>query len=280
MSTESMSGMSIYLREIRAPLLSREEEQALAREIERNGDKAVKARNDLIERNLRLVVSIARKYACPAMPLQDLVQEGNIGLMTAVKRFDWRRGCKFSTYATWWIHQFIRRAMLSQGRIIRLPVHRGETLYKMRQHLQWFNQEFGREPTPEETAEAMGISPEEVETLIKISQYPLSLDVPFGEDGDSNLGKFIPSNEEELEDLASSGLRKIQVQQALAALSPREQMVLKLRFGLEDDREHTLEEIGKKLGVTRERIRQIEDKALRTLRQPKVAKKLRGLVSA
>ncbi|HCM36940.1 MAG: hypothetical protein A3J30_04245 [Candidatus Wildermuthbacteria bacterium RIFCSPLOWO2_02_FULL_47_9c] len=280
MSTESMSGMSIYLREIRAPLLSREEEQALAREIERNGDKAVKARNDLIERNLRLVVSIARKYACPAMPLQDLVQEGNIGLMTAVKRFDWRRGCKFSTYATWWIHQFIRRAMLSQGRIIRLPVHRGETLYKMRQHLQWFNQEFGREPTPEETAEAMGISPEEVETLIKISQYPLSLDVPFGEDGDSNLGKFIPSNEEELEDLASSGLRKIQVQQALAALSPREQMVLKLRFGLEDDREHTLEEIGKKLGVTRERIRQIEAKALRTLRQPKVAKKLRGLVSA
>ncbi|OHA72526.1 MAG: hypothetical protein A3E08_02420 [Candidatus Wildermuthbacteria bacterium RIFCSPHIGHO2_12_FULL_49_13] len=275
-----MSGMSIYLREIRAPLLSREEEQALAREIERNGDKAVKARNDLIERNLRLVVSIARKYACPAMPLQDLVQEGNIGLMTAVKRFDWRRGCKFSTYATWWIHQFIRRAMLSQGRIIRLPVHRGETLYKMRQHLQWFNQEFGREPTPEETAEAMGISPEEVETLIKISQYPLSLDVPFGEDGDSNLGKFIPSNEEELEDLASSGLRKIQVQQALAALSPREQMVLKLRFGLEDDREHTLEEIGKKLGVTRERIRQIEAKALRTLRQPKVAKKLRGLVSA
>ena len=267
----------MYLKEIgKVPLLSAEEEIELAKRME-EGDEEAKKR--LCEANLRLVVSIAKRYVGRGMLFLDLIQEGNLGLIKAVEKFDYRKGYKFSTYATWWIRQAITRAIADQARTIRIPVHMVETINKLIRVSRQLLQEYGREPLPEEIAAEMGIPEEKVREIIKIAQEPVSLETPIGEEEDSHLGDFIPDDDAPAPaDAAAFTLLKEQLMGVLSTLTPREEMVLKLRFGLEDGRARTLEEVGKEFKVTRERIRQIEAKALRKLRHPSRSRKLKDSI--
>ena len=264
----------MYLKEIgKVPLLTAEEEIELAQRMEQ-GDEAAKKR--LAEANLRLVVSIAKRYVGRGMLFLDLIQEGNLGLIKAVEKFDYRKGYKFSTYATWWIHQAITRAIADQARTIRIPVHMVETINKLIRVSRQLLQELGREPTPEEIAEEMDISVDRVREIMKISQEPVSLETPIGEEEDSHLGDFIQDDNVPVPaDAAAFTLLKEQLNEVLSTLTEREQKVLRLRFGLDDGRGRTLEEVGKEFNVTRERIRQIEAKALRKLRHPSRSRKLK-----
>ena len=264
----------MYLREIgKIPLLSYEEELDLAKRI-LNGDEA--AAQKLAESNLRLVVSIAKKYVGRGMLFLDLIQEGNMGLIKAVEKFDYHKGFKFSTYATWWIRQAITRAIADQARTIRIPVHMVETINKLIRTSRHLLQQLGREPTPEEIAKEMEIPVEKVMEIQKIAQDPVSLETPIGEEDDSHLGDFIPDDDSPApQDSAAYTLLREQLEEVMSTLTPREAKVLKLRFGLEDGKARTLEEVGKEFQVTRERIRQIEAKALRKLRHPSRSKKLR-----
>ncbi|MDU6361448.1 MAG: RNA polymerase sigma factor RpoD, partial [Clostridiales bacterium] len=264
----------MYLKEIgKVPLLSGAEEIALAERIEQ-GDEEAKKR--LAEANLRLVVSIARKYIGRGMALLDLIQEGNLGLIKAVEKFDYRKGFKFSTYATWWIRQAITRSIADQARTIRIPVHMVETMNRLMRASKQLLQELGRDPQPEEIAEFMDMPVEKVREVMKISREPVSLDTPIGEEEDSHLGDFIPDEDTPVPiEAASFALLKEQLSEVLETLTEREQKVLMLRFGLEDGRARTLEEVGKDFNVTRERIRQIEAKALRKLRHPSRSNKLK-----
>lgn len=264
----------MYLGEIgKVQLLVKEEEVSLAKRVE-TGDK--KAVDKLIRSNLRLVVSIAKKYLGRGLTMLDLIQEGNIGLMKAVQKYDWRRGYKFSTYATWWIRQAITRAIADQARTIRIPVHMVETINKYIRTSRRLAQDLGRPPKPEEVAKVMEIEPEKAREIVKISQEPASLEAPVGDEQDSRLGDFI---EDELvmapDEAASHELLKEHMREVLETLNPRERKVLELRFGLNDARSRTLEEVGREFGVTRERIRQIEVKALRKLKHPTRARKLK-----
>ena len=264
----------MYLKEIgKVPLLSAEEEIELAKRMEK-GDEAAKKR--LAEANLRLVVSIAKRYVGRGMLFLDLIQEGNLGLIKAVEKFDYRKGYKFSTYATWWIRQAITRAIADQARTIRIPVHMVETINKLIRVSRQLLQELGREPTPEEIAAEMDMSVERVREILKISQEPVSLETPIGEEEDSHLGDFIQDDNVPVPaEAAASTLLKEQLVEVLGTLTEREQKVLRLRFGMDDGRARTLEEVGKEFNVTRERIRQIEAKALRKLRHPSRSRKLR-----
>jgi len=264
----------MYLREIgKHPLLTREQEIELAKRVEKGDQDAVDA---LIRSNLRLVVSIAKKYMGRGLDFLDLVQEGNTGLMRAVEKFDWRRGFKFSTYATWWIRQAVTRAIADQARTIRIPVHMIETINKYRREARKLEQKLDREPTPEEVAQELGIPIDKAETIVKISQRPTSLETPVGKEEDSRLKEFIPDDETKApEETASYNLLKNHIEEVLDTLSPRERKVLQLRFGLVDNRGRTLEEVGRMFGVTRERIRQIEAKALKKLQHTSRSKKLR-----
>ena len=264
----------MYLKEIgRVPLLSADDEIDLAKRIEQ-GDEEAKRR--LAEANLRLVVSIAKRYVGRGMLFLDLIQEGNLGLIKAVEKFDFRKGFKFSTYATWWIRQAITRAIADQARTIRIPVHMVETINKLIRVTRQLVQELGREPLPEEIANEMEISVERVREIQKISQEPVSLETPIGEEEDSHLGDFIEDQDAPAPaEAASFRLLKEQLEEVLETLTPREEKVLRLRFGLDDGRARTLEEVGHVFGVTRERIRQIEAKALRKLRHPSRSKKLK-----
>ncbi|MGB9867837.1 MAG: RNA polymerase sigma factor RpoD [Bacillota bacterium] len=267
----------MYLKEIgKVPLLTAEEEVELAKRIEQGDEEAKKK---LIEANLRLVVSIAKKYVGRGMLFLDLIQEGNLGLIKAVEKFDYRKGYKFSTYATWWIRQAITRAIADQARTIRIPVHMVETINKLIRISRQLLQELGREPTPEEIAKEMGISEEKVREIMKIAQEPVSLETPIGEEEDSHLGDFIEDQDALAPaEAASYNLLREQLEGVLDTLTEREQNVLKLRFGLEDGKPRTLEEVGQVFGVTRERIRQIEAKALRKLRHPSRSKKLKDFL--
>jgi len=267
----------MYLKEIgRVDLLSAEEEISLATRIE-EGDEEAKRR--LAEANLRLVVSIAKRYVGRGMLFLDLIQEGNMGLIKAVEKFDYRKGFKFSTYATWWIRQAITRAIADQARTIRIPVHMVETINKLIRVQRQLLQDLGREPTPEEIAEDMDLTPEKVREILKIAQEPVSLETPIGEEDDSHLGDFIEDQDATSpSEHAAYELLKEQLEDVLDTLTDREENVLRLRFGLDDGRTRTLEEVGKVFGVTRERIRQIEAKALRKLRHPSRSKRLKDFL--
>ena len=267
----------MYLREIgKVPLLTAEQEVSLAKRIER---KDMAAKNQLIQANLRLVVSIARRYANRGLTLLDLIQEGNLGLIRAVEKFDYRRGFKFSTYATWWIRQAVSRALADQARTIRIPVHMVETINKLIRVQRQLLQDLGREPTPEEIASDMGLTPEKVREIQKISQEPVSLENPVGDEGDSQLGDFIEDEASVApSDAVSELMQGEDLARVLTLLTSRERRVLEMRYGLIDGRPHTLEEVGVKFGVTRERIRQIEAKTLAKLRAYREARSLRDFV--
>ncbi len=297
---ESDDALGLYLKEVgRIPLLTPEEEVALAQRIERGrqaerrlaqGDLSPEerrrleeiaadgraAQEHLILANTRLVISVAKKYVGRGLPLSDLIQEGNIGLIRAVKKFDWRRGHKFSTYATWWIRQAVTRAIADQARTIRVPVHMGDQINRLLRLQYQLAQELGRDPTPQELAEAMGIPLSQVEQLLQMVRQPVSLEMPTDDEEESVLGDFIEDRgaASPVEVVSQQMLREI-LQEVLATLSPREVRILKLRYGLVDGRMYTLEEVGRKLGVTRERVRQIEAQALARLRHPTYARRLR-----
>ena len=267
----------MYLKEIgKVPLLTAEEERDLAM---RMGEGDQEAKRKLAEANLRLVVSIAKRYVGRGMLFLDLIQEGNLGLIKAVEKFDYKKGYKFSTYATWWIRQAITRAIADQARTIRIPVHMVETINKLIRVSRQLLQQLGRDPLPEELAQEMGLPEEKVREILKIAQEPVSLETPIGEEEDSHLGDFIPDDDAPAPaEAAAFTLLKEQLMDVLDTLTPREEKVLKLRFGLDDGRARTLEEVGKEFQVTRERIRQIEAKALRKLRHPSRSKKLRDFL--
>jgi RNA polymerase primary sigma factor len=268
----------MYLKDIgKIPLLSAEREKYLAEQIAL-GSKA--AKDELIEANLRLVVSIAKRHVGKGMYFLDLIQEGNIGLIKAVEKFDYNKGYKFSTYATWWIRQAITRAIADQARTIRIPVHMVETIHKVSRTARQLLQDFGREPTTDEIAEKLGITADKVREIMKIAQDPVSLETPIGEEEDSHLGDFVEDNESPApSDSASYSLLREQLCNILHTLTEREEQVITLRFGLEDGRPRTLEEVGKKFKITRERIRQIEAKALRKLRHPSRSKALKDYLA-
>ena len=264
----------MYLKEIgRVPLLKADEEVELAKRMQ-EGDE--EAKNQLAEANLRLVVSIAKRYVGRGMLFLDLIQEGNLGLLKAVEKFDYKKGFKFSTYATWWIRQAITRAIADQARTIRIPVHMVETINKLVRVSRQLLQELGTDPTPEQIGAVMDLAPDRVREIQKVAQEPVSLETPIGEEEDSHLGDFIEDEDAPAPDEAASYiLLKEQLEEVLETLTPREAKVLRLRFGLDDGRSRTLEEVGQEFGVTRERIRQIEAKALRKLRHPSRSRKLK-----
>ncbi len=270
----------MYLREIgRIPLLTADQEIELARSIEMGGSDGAIAKRKLVQANLRLVVSIAKKYVGRGMLFLDLIQEGNLGLIRAAEKFDYERGYKFSTYATWWIRQAITRAIADQARTIRIPVHMVETINKLKKITRKLAQDKGRKPTEEEIAESMEISVSKLREIVKVAQEPISLETPIGKEEDSKLGDFI--EDKEAETPASSVTQELlreDIIEVMAGLSPRERDVLRLRFGLDDGRTRTLEEVGQLFGVTRERIRQIEAKALRKLRHPNRSRRLREYI--
>ena len=273
--------VKVYLKEIgRVPLLTPDEEVQLALDIKEGGPKGERAKQRLSEANLRLVVSIAKRYVGRGMQFLDLIQEGNLGLIKAVEKFDHTKGFKFSTYATWWIRQAITRAIADQARTIRIPVHMVETINKVKKVSSQLLHENGHEPSAEEIAERLEMPVDKVREIMRVAQEPVSLETPIGEEEDSHLGDFIPDDEAPVPaEAASQTLLKEQLAEVLKTLTPREEKVLRLRFGLEDGRPRTLEEVGKEFNVTRERIRQIEAKALRKLRHPSRSKKLKDFLN-
>jgi len=278
MERESLESVTIYLHEIvRFPLLNAKEEKLLGRQLKDGSqDEAQEAKRRLVEANLRLVVSIAKKYVGRGLSLMDLIQEGNIGLIRVVDKFDYQKGYKFSTYATWWIRQGITRAVADQARTIRIPVHIGVKINRLVRTSYRLAQEYGREPNKKELAAEMQTSPKKVGQIIKATELPASLETPVGEDRDCFLGDFIEDETiPQPADVATNELLKEQLEDVLASLSAKERRVIELRFGLGDSRSRTLEEVGHEFGLTRERIRQIENKALRKLRHPKRSRKLR-----